>query len=48
MRAAGTISESVAHERGVFEHVMVIEGERELQIAGQWQRLMPEEGDFSR
>lgn len=42
--AAGAASESAAHERGVIEHVIVIAGELELQIAGQWQRLTPGEG----
>lgn len=42
--AAGASSASDAHERGVIEHVIVIEGELELQVAGQWQRLTAGDG----
>ncbi|MFK8258360.1 helix-turn-helix domain-containing protein [Erwinia sp. AnSW2-5] len=42
--AAGASSASAAHERGVIEHVIVIEGELELQVEGQWQRLAAGEG----
>lgn len=37
--APGAFSESDAHERGVVEHVIVIDGELELQINGRWQCL---------
>ncbi|MTD25471.1 helix-turn-helix domain-containing protein [Erwinia sorbitola] len=42
--APGASSESSAHEPGVIEHVIVIEGELELQVAAQWQSLAPGEG----
>lgn len=42
--AAGASSASAAHERGVIEHVIVIEGELELQVDGQWQHLTVGEG----
>lgn len=42
--AAGASSASDAHERGVVEHVIVIEGELELQVDGQWQRLNAGDG----
>lgn len=37
--AAGAISESSAHEHGVIEHVIVLEGELELYAEGVWHTL---------
>ena len=37
--AAGAISESTPHERGVIEHVVVIDGVLELCVNGEWQSL---------
>ncbi|MFI8416409.1 helix-turn-helix domain-containing protein [Serratia sp. NPDC078593] len=37
--APGAFSESSAHEPGVIEHVVVISGELELEINGQWSVL---------
>ncbi|WP_275667527.1 helix-turn-helix domain-containing protein, partial [Cronobacter sakazakii] len=42
--APGAQSDSTPHERGVTEHVVVIEGELELQTDGVWRRLGPGEG----
>ncbi|MEN5015841.1 XRE family transcriptional regulator [Erwinia sp. Eh17-17] len=42
--AAGAGSESAPHEPGVVEHVVVIEGELELQVDGNWHRLVQGEG----
>ncbi|WP_239983257.1 cupin domain-containing protein, partial [Cronobacter sakazakii] len=44
VRAPGAQSDSTPHERGVTEHVVVIEGELELQTDGVWRRLGPGEG----
>ena len=37
--APGTLSESSAHEQGVIEHVIVIEGQLELRVDGVWHQL---------
>ena len=37
--AAGAFSESAPHAAGVIEHVVVIDGELEVQIAGVWHLL---------
>ncbi|CAI1501011.1 HTH-type transcriptional regulator PuuR [Serratia quinivorans] len=37
--APGALSESSAHEAGVIEHVIVISGELELAVDGQWHHL---------
>ena len=37
--APGALSESAAHEKGVIEHVIVLEGALELVVDGQVQRL---------
>jgi len=37
--APGAVSESSAHEPGVIEHVIVIEGELELMVDGVWHQL---------
>lgn len=42
--AAGALSESSAHERGVIEHVIVIEGELNLATGVQWHTLKAGEG----
>lgn len=42
--APGAMSESSPHEAGVIEHVVVIEGELELQTQGRWQTLGEGEG----
>ena len=42
--AAGALSESSAHERGVIEHVIVIEGELQLAVNAQWHTLKAGEG----
>ncbi|KMV35852.1 helix-turn-helix domain-containing protein [Franconibacter pulveris 1160] len=42
--APGAVSESTPHESGVIEHVVVIEGELEMQTQGRWQRLAAGEG----
>lgn len=42
--AAGALSESSAHERGVIEHVIVIEGELQLATGAQWHTLKAGEG----
>ncbi|WP_061709174.1 helix-turn-helix domain-containing protein [Pseudenterobacter timonensis] len=42
--APGACSESTPHETGVVEHVVVIAGELELRIGGEWQTLLPDSG----
>ena len=42
--AAGALSESSAHEAGIIEHVIVLEGELEICLNGEWQRLACGEG----
>ncbi|KQN56615.1 helix-turn-helix domain-containing protein [Erwinia sp. Leaf53] len=42
--AAGALSESSAHEAGMIEHVIVLEGELEICLDGEWQRLACGEG----
>lgn len=42
--AAGALSESSAHEAGIIEHVIVLEGELEIGLDGEWQRLACGEG----
>ncbi|MEN0614911.1 XRE family transcriptional regulator [Klebsiella indica] len=42
--APGALSESAPHEKGVIEHVVVISGELELCLQGEWQSLRPGEG----
>lgn len=42
--AAGAASYSSAHEQGVIEHLVVLEGELQLQLAGQWYSLGTGEG----
>lgn len=37
--APGALSESSAHEQGVIEHVIVIEGQLELMVDGVWHQL---------
>lgn len=39
MEAAGAQSDSSAHESGVIEQVVVLEGELLLGMAGSWRRL---------
>ncbi|AXU95539.1 XRE family transcriptional regulator [Erwinia persicina] len=42
--AAGASSESAAHEAGVVEHVIVIEGALDVQVEGGWKSLAAGEG----
>ena len=42
--APGGQSESSAHEAGTIEHVVVIQGELQLQTDGEWRTLTPGEG----
>ncbi|WP_034944114.1 helix-turn-helix domain-containing protein [Erwinia oleae] len=42
--AAGQCSVSSAHERGVIEHVIVIEGQLMLKVSDQWHTLEAEQG----
>lgn len=44
--AAGACSESAPHAPGVIEHVVVIEGELEVQVNGEWRLLR--QGDVLR
>lgn len=37
--APGAISESTPHEKGVIEHVVVIDGQLDLCVDGEWQSL---------
>ncbi len=42
--ASGAISESTPHEKGVIEHVVVIDGQLDLCVDGEWQTLNCGEG----
>lgn len=42
--APGAMSESTAHELGAIEHVVVISGELQLRLKGEWQTLAAGEG----
>ena len=42
--ASGAMSESTAHELGAIEHVIVISGELQLRLQGEWQTLAAGEG----
>ena len=42
--ASGAISESTPHEKGVIEHVVVIDGQLDLCVDGEWQSLNCGEG----
>ncbi|HIF0452925.1 TPA: helix-turn-helix domain-containing protein [Escherichia coli] len=42
--APGAISESMPHEKGVIEHVVVIDGQLDLCVDGEWQSLNCGEG----
>ena len=42
--APGTLSESTPHEKGVIEHVVVIGGQLDMCIQGEWRRLEAGEG----
>lgn len=42
--APGALSESSAHDHGVVEHVVVITGELEMKIDGEWRLLHAGEG----
>ncbi|MDU7255002.1 MAG: cupin domain-containing protein [Escherichia coli] len=42
--APGAISESTPHEKGVIEHVVVIDGQLDLCVDGEWQSLNCGEG----
>lgn len=42
--AAGAMSESTPHEAGVIEHVVVISGELEMLIDGEWRTLFADSG----
>ena len=42
--APGAISESTPHENGVFEHFVVIDGQLDLCVDGEWQSLNCGEG----
>lgn len=42
--APGALSESSAHDHGVVEHVVVITGELEMKIDGEWRLLRAGEG----
>ncbi|EOC9242008.1 helix-turn-helix domain-containing protein [Enterobacter cloacae] len=42
--APGALSESTPHEAGVIEHVVVISGELEMKIDGEWRTLYPDQG----
>lgn len=42
--AAGAMSESTPHEAGVIEHVVVISGELEMLIDGEWRSLSADSG----
>lgn len=44
LMAPGAISESTPHEKGVIEHVVVIEGQLELCVDGAWHSLNRGEG----
>lgn len=42
--APGALSESTPHEKGVIEHVVVIGGQLDMCIEGEWRRLEAGEG----
>ncbi|HDT6544638.1 TPA: helix-turn-helix transcriptional regulator [Kluyvera ascorbata] len=42
--APGALSESTPHEKGVIEHVVVIGGQLDMCIQGEWRRLEAGEG----
>lgn len=42
--APGALSESTPHEKGVIEHVVVISGQLDMCIEGQWRTLYAGEG----
>ncbi|MBE3286206.1 MULTISPECIES: helix-turn-helix domain-containing protein [Enterobacter] len=42
--APGALSESTPHEAGVIEHVVVIDGELEMNINGEWQTVYADSG----
>ncbi|QRG81127.1 helix-turn-helix domain-containing protein [Citrobacter sp. R56] len=42
--APGALSESTPHERGVIEHVVVISGQLDMCINGEWKTLQAGEG----
>lgn len=42
--APGALSESTPHETGVIEHVVVISGELEMQLEGEWQTIPADSG----
>ncbi|MGG7521947.1 helix-turn-helix domain-containing protein [bacterium BS0013] len=42
--APGTLSESTPHEAGVIEHVVVVSGELEMQLEGEWQTIPADSG----
>ncbi|EMN1408169.1 helix-turn-helix transcriptional regulator [Enterobacter cloacae] len=42
--APGALSESTPHEAGVIEHVVVIDGELEMNIDGEWQTVYADSG----
>lgn len=42
--APGALSESSPHETGVIEHVVVLSGELQLQVEGEWRTLLAGEG----
>ncbi|WP_434668807.1 helix-turn-helix domain-containing protein [Klebsiella sp. B345] len=42
--APGALSESTPHEKGVIEHVVVIDGVLDLCLQGEWHVLAPGEG----
>ena len=42
--AAGALSESTPHEAGVIEHVVVISGELEMKIDGEWRTVYADSG----
>ncbi|MGM8752811.1 helix-turn-helix domain-containing protein [Enterobacter chuandaensis] len=42
--APGALSESTPHEAGVIEHVVVIDGELEMNIGGEWQTVYADSG----
>ena len=42
--APGTLSESTPHEKGVIEHVVVIGGQLDMCVQGEWRQLAAGEG----
>ncbi|MFV0263248.1 MAG: helix-turn-helix domain-containing protein [Kluyvera sp.] len=42
--APGAISESTPHEKGVIEHVVVISGQLDMCVQGEWRQLAAGEG----